>query len=197
MNFALPASLFLRQALVVGTAVLAVNSVAAANFLEIGARADHDFSLHEPSSGHLTGSQDATPVGHAAFLGQVTWSSAERSFANDRNVLFKQQSYLFADNRDDNGYGRPQATQSEARCGSGEEPSASPIDSAQWEHGDVLNATDVAMLRQVIPSGHYGESSPATALAIVVLLVGGVAYARLQGKQGKPQQPKRRPLLPA
>lgn len=197
MKFALPS---LPQVLmIVATAVLAVNSVAAAHFLPGSARVDKGLTLYLPSPVQaIAGSiQAGSDSADSLDLDQIRTQVSTLGLAGSQSVLSDSRSRVVI--ADANGYHSARTTQSDVGLGQADlwTLRLGNIDSSQSEYGGILNTNDIAMLRQVIPSsGQDGESSPASVLAIIVLLLGGLGYAQLQGKSVKPQHAKRQPLFP-
>lgn len=73
------------------------------------------------------------------------------------------------------------------------------IDPRQWNYGGNgdANANDVALFRLLVTAGgHDGESPEMAALAILLLFIGGIAYAQRRARSVQ-ERPKRRPLFPA
>lgn len=194
MKSALPS--LCRRLMIVGTALLAVNSVAAASFLPGSARVDKGLTLYLPSPVKAAAPPYSIHIAddRTDSLGQIPlWASEPGPTQNNsQNVPFDNKPGKGGENAIDDR--RVHTPQSDVEPNQADLSASAPghIDSSHAEHGSIHNTHDITMLLQVIPgSGQDGESSPATALAIVVLLLGGLGYAQLQGK---PQ--KRRPLFP-
>lgn len=183
-----------QRLMIVGTTLLTVNSVAAASFLPGSARVDKGLTLYLPSPVETAAPPHSIHMAdeRSDFLGQLSvWVSKPGPIQNNsQSVPFDNQLGKGGDNAVD--VRRAHTPQSDVESGQADLSASAPdhIDGSHAERGSIH---DITMLLQVIPdSGQDSESSSATVLALVVLLLGGLGYAQLPGK---PQ--KRRPLFPA
>ncbi|KFB77214.1 hypothetical protein [Candidatus Accumulibacter cognatus] len=189
-----------QRLMIVGTTLLVVNSVAAASFLPSSARVDKGLTLYLPSPVKAAAIPSGTHIAgdRANFLGQLSLLASEpvSTQINRESVPFDSKPGQGDDNATDGQRVHTRQSDIEPSQADFSTPAPGHIDSSHAEYVGLHNTLDITMQHQVIPgSGQDGESSSATALAIVVLLLGGLGYAQLQGRPGKPQ--KRRPLFPA